>query len=175
MTSSPLIGTASAAGAVARVTYTHDAMIDMILANPAISQNELAKRFGYSVPWISRIRNSDAFLARFAERKGDIVDPMIQESIEVGLKAMANRSMDRILEKLEQPLGQSGVIETATKALEISTRALGYGASIKGPAVQQTFVVALPEKVADAQSWAARYNGTGQVVDVAAKPVPDAA
>ena len=36
--SEPLLGTASAATAIARVKYTHDAMIDLIIANQAMSQ-----------------------------------------------------------------------------------------------------------------------------------------
>ena len=31
-----LVGTESAAGAIARVKYSHDAMIDLIIANPAV-------------------------------------------------------------------------------------------------------------------------------------------
>ena len=46
--STPLMGTDSAAGAIQRVSYTHDALIDMIIANPEVSQGELSKAFGYT-------------------------------------------------------------------------------------------------------------------------------
>ena len=95
--SAPLQGTTSAANAVARVNYSHDAMIDLIIANPAISQNELAKHFGYSAAWVSRVRNSDAFLARLAERKGDIVDPSIIATVEEKIRAVADRAWDTVL------------------------------------------------------------------------------
>ena len=45
----PLMGTESAAGAIQRVKYTHDALIDMIIANPAVSQGQLATQFGINV------------------------------------------------------------------------------------------------------------------------------
>ena len=86
----PLQGTASAALAIDRVKYTHDAMIDLIIAQPAISQGELAKHFGYSQPWVSRIMNSDAFLARLAQRKAEIVDPQLTLSVDEKLRAVAS-------------------------------------------------------------------------------------
>ena len=84
----PLIGTESAAGALARVKFSHDAMIDVIIANPTVSQGEIAKHFGYTQAWVSRIMNSDAFLARLALRKEDLVDPSIALSIDEKLRAV---------------------------------------------------------------------------------------
>lgn len=153
--SAPLVGTDSAANAVQRVSYSHDAMIDLIIAKPAITQNDIARHFGYTVPWVSRIRNSDAFLARLAERKGDLIDPSIVLSFEEKLKSLADTSLERIMEKLQQPIGGAGVVDTAMKALDLSTRALGYGAKAQNVAVQQNFVVAMPQKVVSAAEWAA--------------------
>lgn len=148
--SEPLIGTESAANSIARVKYTHDAMIDLIIANPALSQNQLAAHFGYSVPWVSRVMNSDAFLARLAIRKADLVDPAIAFSIEEKFKALADKSLDVVLEKLT--VTQSA--ELGLKALEITAKALGYGARQQNLSVQQNFVVALPPKAVSAESWA---------------------
>lgn len=153
--SAPLQGTASAATAISRVKYTHDAMIDLMIAKPDITQNQLAAHFGYTPPWVSRIVNSDAFQARLAQRKGDIVDPALTLSIEEKLKALADKSLNVILDKLtlsENP-------DLATKALELTTKALGYGARDRGATnVQNNFVVALPGKVADPTTWAEQYR-----------------
>ena len=78
----PLMGTESAAGAIQRVKYTHDALIDMIIANPAVSQGQLATAFGYTQGWLSRVMNSDAFQARLAARKMEVVDPQLVLSID---------------------------------------------------------------------------------------------
>lgn len=153
--SAPLQGTESAALAVARVSYTHDAMIDLLIANPAISQNELAKHFGYSVGWVSRIRNSDAFLARLAERKADIVDPTIAQTIEEKFKVIAAKSLDVIAEKLELAPSFSDALNAAT----LASKALGFGARERNLAVQANFVVAMPGVQPDAQSWASRHGG----------------
>ena len=122
--SEPLLGTASAANAIARVKYSHDAMIDLLIANPAISQNEIAANFGYTVPWVSRIMNSDAFQARLALRKEELLDPVIVASIEEKFRALASKSLDVVLDKLSV----TNSAELGLKALEISAKALGYGA-----------------------------------------------
>lgn len=154
--SPPLEGTESAANAIARVKYTHDAMINLIIGNPAISQGELAKHFGYTQAWVSRIFNSDAFQARLAQRKSDLIDPAIALTVDEKLRAVASRSLDIVLEKLELPTASfSDALEAAT----VVTKALGYGARQQNLNVQQNFVVALPPKAADATSWAASRNG----------------
>ena len=158
-----LVGTESAAGAIARVKYSHDAMIDLIIANPAVSQNQIAAHFGYSVPWVSRVMNSDAFLTRLAVRKSDLVDPIITFSLEEKFKALADKSLDVVLEKLTV----TGSAELGLKALEITAKALGYGARQQNLNVQQNFVVALPAKAESAESWAAAHNGGRQLtIDV---------
>ena len=152
-----LVGTESAAGAIARVKYSHDAMIDLIIANPAISQNQIAAHFGYTAPWVSRVMNSDAFLSRLALRKADLVDPVISFSIEEKFKALADKSLDVVLEKLT--VTQSA--ELGLKALEITSKALGYGARQQNLNVQQNFVVALPTKAESAEAWAASHGPAG--------------
>ena len=162
--SEPLLGTASAANAIARVKYSHDAMIDLLIANPAISQNEIAATFGYTVPWVSRIMNSDAFQARLALRKEELLDPVIVASIEEKFRALASKSLDVVLDKLSV----TNSAELGLKALEISAKALGYGARQQNLNVQTNFVVALPAKAADAGSWASAHSPQVQVIDAGA-------
>lgn len=157
--SAPLQGTVSAAGAIARVNYTHDAMIDLMVANPAITQNELAKHFGYSVGWVSRVRNSDAFLARLAERKTDLVDPSIAATVEEKFRAVAQRSLDIVLDKLELNPSFAEALDAAT----LASKALGFGARERNLAVQQNFVVAMPGTAPDATTWASRHGGSVQL------------
>ena len=162
--SEPLLGTASAANAIARVKYSHDAMIDLLIANPAISQNEIAANFGYTVPWVSRIMNSDAFQARLALRKEELLDPVIVASIEEKFRALASKSLDVVLDKLSV----TNSAELGLKALEISAKALGYGARQQNLNVQTNFVVALPAKAVDAGSWVSAHSPHGQVIDAGA-------
>ena len=161
----PLMGTESAAGAIQRVKYTHDALIDMIIANPAVSQGQLAAQFGYTQGWLSRVMNSDAFQARLAARKMEVVDPQLVLSIDEKLRALASKSLDVVLDKLSVTQNP----DTALKALEITSKALGYGARQQNLNVQQNFVVALPPKAASAEEWAAAHGpgvpgGTSQTL-----------
>lgn len=160
--SPPLEGTKWGKGAIQRVKYSHDAMIDLIIMNPAISQGEIAKAFGYTEPWVSRIFGSDAFQARLAQRKGDLVDPTLVASVEERLRAVASRSLDLVMEKLENP--KLCTLDQAMKAVEVSTKALGYGARQTNVAVQTSFVVAMPSVNPDANSWAEQHRG-GVVVE----------
>jgi DNA-binding MarR family transcriptional regulator len=152
--SAPLVGTPSAANALARVKYSHDAMIDLLIANPAISQGQLAQEFGYTQAWVSRVVNSDAFLARLAERKCDLVDPSIALTLDEKFRALANQSLDILVDKLAVTKSP----DMALKALELSSKALGYGARQANLNVQQNFVVAMPQKHSSPESWAEQHT-----------------
>lgn len=151
-----LQGTESAANSIARVKFSHDAMIDFVIADPATTQNAIAAHFGYTPAWVSRVMNSDAFLARLAARKMEIVDPALVTGVEEKLRALASMSLDKVLEKVS--LG-SATVDQLLKATEMTTKALGYGAREKNLNVQQNFVVALPGKVVDAAEWANAHRG----------------
>ena len=121
-----------AARGIARVRYTHDAMIDIIIADPCITQNELAARFGYTPGWVSQIITSDAFQARLAERSKDLIDPTIRATVEERFKAIVLRSLEILREKLDRPAAQVPD-NLALRTLEISSRAAGFGAKTNGP------------------------------------------
>ena len=146
----PLEGTESAKNAIVRVKYTHDGMIDLIIANPMISQGQIAAHFGYTQAWVSRIMCSDAFHARLAVRKTELVDPSLVASIEEKLKTLASVSLDIVLDKLIATKNA----ELGLRVIETTTKALGYGARQQNVSVQQNFVVALPAKAASAEEWA---------------------
>ena len=100
------VGYVSKAGQGARppkIRYSHDGMIDMIVAEPWISQNELALRFGYTASWVSTIMTSDAFKAKLELRKDEIVDPVLRMGLEERFKAVTQRSLEILMEKLQAP------------------------------------------------------------------------
>lgn len=120
-------------GAIAKISYTHDGMIDLLIAQPAISQGALAAHFGYSQSWVSQVIASDAFQSRLAERKDELVDPTLRATIEEQFKGIVHRSIQILQEKLAQP---SAVISDnlALRAMEIASRAAGYGGKPEAPA-----------------------------------------
>jgi hypothetical protein len=167
--STPLNSTESAAGAIAKVRYTHDAMIDLVIANPSISQNEIAKHFGYTVAWVSRIFCSDAFQARLEARKAEIVNPALTASVEERIKGVAMQSLDIIAKKLEATENP----DLAVKAFELTAKAAGYGARQDKLAVQNNFVVHLPSKANDPHAWAEAHRPGGGVIDAPVKEVTE--
>lgn len=113
--------------AIQKVAYNHEAMIDLILLNPAISQNAIAAHFNLTPSWVSRVLVSDAFQAAYAKRREQMIDPLLQAEVETNFKALVARSLDVLHEKLNKPADQIPD-QLALRALEIGSRAAGYGA-----------------------------------------------
>ena len=122
-------------GAIKKVSYSHSAMIDMILVNPMISQNQLAAHFGYSASWISTVMASDAFKAQFAKRAAETVDPVMMASIKEQFEGLVLRSLEIMREKLSRPSSQIPD-QLALRSFELTTRAAGYGARVEQTNVQ---------------------------------------
>lgn len=137
-----------------RVHYTHDAMIDIVLADPAIKQKELAAKFGVSEAWISRIFGSDAFQAALAKRRADITDPFVVATMEERIKGLAFQSLEVLAEKLEETRNA----DLALKSLDIAGKALGFGAKHVANNVQNNFVVQLPDKANSSADWASKHR-----------------
>lgn len=111
---------------IRKVRYTHDAMIDMLIAEPEISQNTLAARFGFTPPWISIVINSDAFRARLAQRKVEIVDPILVATVNEKFRAVTHRSLEILAEKLSKP-SETVSDQLVLRAAELGAKALGIG------------------------------------------------
>lgn len=123
--------------AIAKISYSHEAMIDLIVANPGISQNALANHFGYTPSWISQVITSDTFQAALAKRREALIDPMLKATIEGEFKALVARSLDILHQKLNKPADEIPD-NLALRALEIGSRAAGYGAKDPTPAAAAT-------------------------------------
>lgn len=115
-----------------KVRYTHAAMIDAIIANPCISQNELAAIFGYTAAWVSQIVTSDAFQEQLAAKNKTLVDPVLQASVEQRFKGLVMRSLDILEQKLNVPT-HTIPDQLVLKTLEISSRVAGYGVQKDSP------------------------------------------
>lgn len=122
-------------GRLKRCSYTHEAMIELIIEHPEYNQNELAAAFGYTPSWISNILASDAFQVKMAQRREEVIDPVLKASIEERFKALAIQSLEVLQRKLAQPTVSDTV---ALRAAELGARALGIGAHAPPPAAPQT-------------------------------------
>jgi hypothetical protein len=123
MTTSPAPIVAAKSQAITKVSYSHDAMIDLIIQEPTVTTAELGKLFNYSSAWVARVVASDAFQARLAERKEVLVDPHVAQSLNERLRGVAIHAIDLVGEKLQSEQSASYAMD----ALGIASVAMGMG------------------------------------------------
>ena len=111
-------------GRLKRISYTHAAMIDLILKCPEMSQGQIAAHFGYTESWISNIIASDAFQAQMAARREEVIDPELAATIKERFQALVVQSLKVLQAKLNQPAVSDQV---AIRAAELGAKALGIG------------------------------------------------
>lgn len=160
-------GEAPTMGVVAKIGYSHQDMIDFIIANPGVTQNALAARYGYSVGWVSNVMASDAWQSAMAARRAEIVDPALAATVEERFKGITLLSLARLQQKLEAPQVSDNVV---LKAVELGAKAMGVGGNAVQPAAPQgDHLAALANRLIELQS-----RVRSQVVDVSATVVQGA-
>jgi type II secretory pathway component PulC len=124
------------------LNYSHDQMIDLIVANPGIHQNAIARVMGYSASWVSTIMATDAFQAKLAERREEIVDPVLKATMEEQARGLFLRSMEILREKLA---GDSDTVpdQLALQTFRDSAKVLGYGARPPEPPSKESVAESL--------------------------------
>ena len=115
-----------------RVRYSHEAMADMLIADPTISQNSIAAYFGRTPTWISIVINSDAFQAFYSARKAELIDPELVATIRERLNALTVRSLQVLQEKMMRPANEIPD-NLALKAAELGAKGLGIGGNAPPP------------------------------------------
>lgn len=146
----------------AKVSITHDAIIDFVIANPAATYRQIAMTFGYSPEGIGIICRSDSFKARLEIRKAELVDPVISQSVEDRLIGMAHASLDILQNKLRD----SDDANLALRALDSVTKhtAASYGARGGNVVGGTTFVVQLPGPAQNSAEWSRAFAPAPLVV-----------
>jgi hypothetical protein len=122
-------------GNLKKISYTHDAMIDLIIEHPEYTQNQLAARFGYTAGWVSNILAADAFQERMEQRKNEIVDPAIKATIAERFRALVIQSIGVLQQKLNSTTVSDNV---AIRAAELGAKALGIGGNAPPPPAPAT-------------------------------------
>jgi len=107
---------------IVKITYSHEAMIDLIIQEPTVTPKELAELFGFSSAWVSRVVGSDSFQSRLAERKATLLDPHLSNTLNERLRTVSIKAVDIISEKLSNP-EQSA--DFALEALGLAAKGLG--------------------------------------------------
>lgn len=108
----------------AKMNYSHEALADLMLANPTATLAELGAHFGRSAPWICQMRASGMFREHLVKRQKEICDPVLAANIEERLDMAANLSLEKLIEKLSKPEAQVSD--------ELVIAAANFGAKAKG-------------------------------------------
>jgi len=136
-------------GNLSKVSYTHQDMIDFILANPGISQGALAARYGYTEGWVSNIMASDAWQAAFAKRREEVVDPTLTLTIEERMRGITLLSLEKLRVKLEAPGVSDNVV---LKAAELGAKSLGIGGHAPAAPPAHDHLAQLANRLIDLQT-----------------------
>ena len=115
-----------------RLRYTHEAMADMILMQPGISQEALGAAFGYKGGWVSVVVNSDAFQALLARRRAELIDPEITITLQERVRALTTQSLKVLQDKISRPADQVSDV-LALRAFELGAKSLGMGGNAAPP------------------------------------------
>jgi hypothetical protein len=150
--------------------YTHEGMVDQMIANPTVSVEDLALMFGVTPAWVYRIRSSDAFKEYLRARHTELVDPTITAHIDERFDLLVNRSLEVLMDKLSKPSEEVDP-EIALRAATLGAKARGFG----GFGAK----VAPPPPARDPQ-WLERSadrlralsSSSGVIVDVQATEIP---
>lgn len=118
--------------------YWHDAIIDLMLLEPSITQSEISKRLRRGYATISLVMNSDLFKARYEQRRREF-QQCVSEGIKDKLVKVANVGLELTLETLEK---KRTAIEIAdlTKITESALDRLGYAPPKNGSTAVQVNV-----------------------------------
>lgn len=151
--------------AIEKVSYSHDKMIDLIIANPRIKQDHLAQYFGYTPAWVSRIMSSDAFRLRMEQRREELVNPIITATLEERFADLALRGAAIMQEKLDNPAVMVTFADAA-KAVEIGAKGLAVGGFGSRVSVDVNANIDLRGALEEAQRRRDQLLGTTIDVDV---------
>jgi hypothetical protein len=153
-----------------RLKYSHKALADTILMNPALTGRELAEIFGRSPQWVYIVQNSDAFQQYLSQRQTELVDPAFRATLKEKVAALASRSIDVMAEKLDR---SADLVPDsfALRAFELASKAAALGANA-APPPPPSGAEYLPEIVE--RLTRLRGAASSEVVDVPSREIPPA-
>ncbi len=136
-------------GVLAKVRYSHVDMIDYIIANPGVTQRDVAKRYGYTEGWVSNVMASDAWQAQMALRRNELVDPVLAATLEERFRGITMLSLEKLRAKLEAPVVSDNVV---LRAVELGAKSLGLGSHAPPPAPEADHLAKIANRLIDLQS-----------------------
>jgi len=116
-----------AANQIKDVRIWHEQLLTWLILNPDKTQGEAAKHFMVTEAWLSTIINSDAFQARWRERR-DFMAANADQDIYGRMREVASKALDRLTQQVETATDPEFLLSSADKMLN----RLGFGAKSGG-------------------------------------------
>lgn len=108
-----------------KLMWWHDAIIDEMLCNPAMTKKEIAVKLNCTPVFIYMITNSDLFAARWEQRRREHTEA-VGDAVLNKLTKVASKTLDRILDNIEDQGKQIPLNQLESLADKTLGR-LGYG------------------------------------------------
>lgn len=116
--------------AIARLSTTHEMLMNWLVLNPEKSLRECSDHFGYSQSWLSQIIHSDIFQHALKEKQLAI-GLRVADSIPARLRKAADIALDKLTDHLEKNEDPEFLLDATDKILH----RMGYApASARNPA-----------------------------------------
>ena len=104
--------------------YSHQAMVDLMIANPDWTRKQLAEHFGRPPSWMASVLASNAFQATLDPYRDQIRDPAFSNTLQERFKALAIHATEVTLDRLNSEKATDFIV---IKAGEMAVKALGLG------------------------------------------------
>lgn len=114
---------------------THDQIALWLLQNPGPRlSSRCAEHFGYSLPWISTIINSDAFRARLSDVQA-LADAAVAIDIPAKLRGVAGLALDALAEQLDEAAKDGSMVHRGfvAETADMALHRLGYAPQKAAP------------------------------------------
>lgn len=118
------------------VSWRHEALADLMITKPYATLGEIAKELGFTLSWVSIVKNSDAFKDYWTLRRRVHADA-VTSGIKEKAAALAEMSLDILIEATEAGIASNSISASeARDNLELVTKRFGFD----GSASQQSHV-----------------------------------
>lgn len=101
---------------VQKLSPTHEQMILWVMTNPGGTLREMSAAFGYTVPWLCQVVNSDMFKAALAQKMQG-VEALVVADIPAKLRGVASLAVDRMAEVLQRTDDSDTIIDAFDKVM----------------------------------------------------------
>lgn len=112
---------------VRRLSHTHKAIMEFMIANPEMSNDNVAAQFGYTPTWLSQLVHSDLFQMELKYWQ-DLGLCEATLGIKDRLNDVAHQSLERLQRRLST-IGDQIPVDSLVDISEMALKSLGFGAA----------------------------------------------